>query len=88
MDSVWDLTGLANIGSGAIVVLIVLSVLRGWLVPRRILTDCQRECRDWKQAALAKDDTINTMAHQLDEAQESARVATATLQALSRAADR
>lgn len=88
MESIWDVAGLANIGSGAIVVIVVLSILRGWLVPRRVLKDCQEECRDWKHAALAKDDTISVMARQLDEAQEAARVATATMQALSRAAER
>lgn len=84
---VWDLD-FASFGWGGVVILAVISVLRGWLVPRKTLTDCQHERDDWKKAALAKDDTINTMAHQLDEAQEASRVATATMQALSRAVKR
>ena len=49
-----DLLGALPIGqlsAGALVALIVLSILRGNLVPRQQLIDKQAECDKWREAA-------------------------------------
>ncbi|HET8588976.1 MAG TPA: hypothetical protein VFM01_05035 [Nakamurella sp.] len=77
---------LANLGPGALIVLVVLLILSGRLVPRRALQDMINERDDWKAAAQAKDATIAVQARQIDELQEAGRVATAVMQALPKAA--
>lgn len=92
----WDWTGLANVGAGTVVIIIVISILRGWLVPRRVmqdrmsdkdrsLADVRRERDLWRSAAQAKDATIAVQARQFDELYEAARVTRDILSAIPKA---
>lgn len=86
-----------SIGAGALVAIVCLSIFRGWLVPRRVMVDaitakdaviagCVKTGDDWREVALSKDETIKTLADQLDEAMEMARTSQAIVNALPRVA--
>lgn len=58
---------LADIGYGAIVTLVILLVLTGKLVPRRVLEDAFRQRDNWQAAAERKDETIGVLSQQVGE---------------------
>lgn len=43
---------IGDVGAGALLALVVLLILGGWLVPRRVLADAQRDRDNWRDLAL------------------------------------
>lgn len=89
----WNGLNVGDIGAGALVVLGVLSLMRGWLVPRSVVRDLRadRDSRigelagerdDWKRTCTVLTDTTRIQAAQIDELTESARVQEAMMRAL------
>jgi hypothetical protein len=88
---------LANLGSGGIVVLTVISILRGWLVPARSMNQIlsvheerllQERSRgdEWKSAAQAAAERNDELASQLFALQEVGRTTNALIEGLRSAA--
>ena len=79
-----DLTAIGSVGSSGILGLVVVFILRGRLVPRRVLEDAvtalnrvvdgvSKERDTWREVALSKDATIKAQADALDDAMEIGR---------------
>lgn len=77
-------TLLTNLSAAGILTLVVLGILRGWLVPRRVLEEARadREARlddmrkqvdDWKAAFTASEQRATVLAGQVGELLELAR---------------
>lgn len=92
MDT-FDWVTFPNIGLGTIVVLVIFSIIKGWLIPKNSvdarMADKNAELEHviderniWRTTAQTKDVTINTLAAQLSESLESAKISTAITEAL------
>lgn len=47
---------IANGGPVALLGLFIVAILRGWLVPRRVLQDTQADRDEWRKIALERED--------------------------------
>lgn len=69
---------------GGLLGLAVLSVLSGWLVPRRTLTDQQKQAEHWRTAWENAEKARAEQADQIHELTELARTTNAAIAALPR----
>lgn len=69
---------------GGLLGLAVLAVLLGWLVPRRTLTDQQRETEHWRAAFENAEQARAEQAEQIRELAEVGRTTNAMIAALPR----
>lgn len=69
---------------GGLLGLAVLAVLAGWLVPRRTLTDQQRQAEHWRTAYENSEKARAEQADQIRELSELARTTNAMIAALPR----
>lgn len=82
---------ITNVSATALVAVCVISILRGWLVPAKVMQerikDKDQVIADWRGAAEAKDATIAALSSQLNEALEVARLTSDVMEALRKVAD-
>ncbi|HWU22990.1 MAG TPA: hypothetical protein VN088_15750 [Nocardioides sp.] len=67
---------------GGLIALIVILVLTGWLVPRRLLQDARRESERWRQAYELERRAREQLLDHAQLAVETARTTTAVLEAV------
>lgn len=81
-----DLIGIPadSLTLGGLLGLAVLAVLFGWLVPRRTLTDQQRQTERWQAAFENAEKARAEQAEQIRELSELARTTNAMITALPR----
>lgn len=73
---------LDQIGLGGLVVLGVVSIIRGWLSPRTVTEDLRGERDSWKQAYMESEKARNVLMSQNGELLEFARTANQILRSL------
>lgn len=67
---------------GGLIGLIVVLVLTGWLVPRRLLQDARRESQEWRRAWELERQAREQLIEHAQLAVETARTTTAVLEAV------